>query len=242
MTMVNLNRISVSYRDREQGLEGYLVAPAGGQFPSVLVVPAWLNVDAGICKRAERLAEQGYSVLVLDLFGAGIRPAPPQSPMSVVGPFLQDRMRFRRRLLAGLEAFQSRPECQGDNIAAVGYCIGGCGVLELARAGASLKGIVSLHGILSAPIPAQPNSIQAKVLVLHGDADPVVPLSEVTSFVKEMRGARANWEINTYGEARHSFTGEGVANGAGPEASPHLQSESRSWQATLRFLREVLNQ
>jgi dienelactone hydrolase len=105
---------------------------------------------------------------------------------------------------------------------------------------AVIGGAVSLHGILSAPMPAPPNSIQAKILVLHGDADPLVPLTEVTAFVEEMRAARANWEVNTYGDAKHSFTGEGVAIGTGPEASLHPQSENRSWQATLHFLKEVL--
>lgn len=232
----------MSYKDREQALEGYLVSPREGRsLPSVLVVPTWLNLDSSICKRADRLAEHGYVAFVVDLFGAGVRPAPPQSPLSVVAPFLADRVLFRQRLLAGLEAFKLCSECASDNIASIGYCLGGCGALELARAGASLKGVVSLHGILSAPVPAVPLGIRAKVLVLHGDDDPLVPLSEVTAFVEEMRAAQANWEVNTYGGAKHSFTGEGIAHEAGPEAGLNAQAESRSWQATLRFLREVLN-
>ena len=147
-------RTRVSYFDERRALEGYLAAPDSARaLPGVLLVPSWLNVNQSICARADRLAELGYAAFVPDLFGVGVRLGPPQSPMTVVGPFLEDRLRFRRRLSAGLKAFHERPECNADRIAAIGYCIGGCGVLELARAGAPLRGVVSLHGILSAPIP-----------------------------------------------------------------------------------------
>jgi dienelactone hydrolase len=231
----------VAYRDGERELEGYLVTPTEAHnLPGVLVVPTWLNLNPGVCRRADRFAHQGYTVFVADLFGAGVRPAPPESPMSVVAPLLLDRVGFRRRLFASLETLRTQPECASNKVAAVGYCLGGCGVLELARAGAPLKGVVSLHGILSAPVPAEPHAIRAKILVLHGDADPVAPLPEVLSFMEEMRTADANWEIDIYGNARHSFTGEGVAERATPEAGVHLQSEERSWHTTLRFLKEVL--
>jgi dienelactone hydrolase len=241
MTTEKLKAIPIPYKDNDRTLEGYLVARRGARnVPGVLVVPTWLNVDAGICHRADRLANHGYTVFVADLFGVGVRPAPPESPMSVVAPLLTDRASFRRRLSAALETLQVRSECAKNNIAAVGYCLGGCGVLELARAGASLRGIVALHGILSAHMPAEPNAIRAKVLVLHGDADPVVPFREVIAFMEEMRAAHANWEMDMYGDARHSFTGEGAANKATREAGLHPQSEDRSWQTTLRFLKEVL--
>jgi dienelactone hydrolase len=230
----------VSYLDEQQPLEGYLAAPDSARdLPGVLVVPSWLNVNDSICRRADRLAELGYAAFVADLFGAGIRPGPPQSPVTVVGPFLDDRLRFRRRLCAGLRAFQERPECNADRIAAIGYCIGGCGVLELARAGATLRGVISLHGILSNPIPAQRNAVVSKILVLHGDADPVTPAESVIDFQREMRMAQANWQINIYGDAKHSFTGEEAAGDRTPEAGLHPQTEARAWQTTIEFLREV---
>jgi len=230
----------VSYFEEQLPLEGYLATPdLGRNLPGVLIVPSWLNVNESICRRADRLAGLGYAAFVADLFGAGVRPGPPQSPMTVVGPFLEDRLRFRRRLSAGLRAFQERPECNADRVAAIGYCVGGCGVLELARAGAPLRGVVSLHGILSAPVLAQRNAIVSKVLVLHGDADPVMPAESAIDFQKEMRLAHANWQINIYSDAKHSFTGEGVAGDRTPEAGLHPQTEARSWQTTVEFLREV---
>jgi dienelactone hydrolase len=231
----------VSYLDEQQPLEGYLAAPDRARdMPGVLVVPSWLNVNESICRRADRLAELGYAAFVADLFGSGVRPAPPESPMTVVGPFLNDRLRFRRRLSAGSRAFQQRPECNADRVAAIGYCIGGCGVLELARAGGPLRGVVSLHGILTTPMAAQPKTVVSKILVLHGDADPVVPLESVIGFREEMRHARANWQINIYSDAKHSFTGEGAVGDRTPEAGFHPQTESRSWEMTVEFLREVI--
>jgi dienelactone hydrolase len=228
----------ISYQDGMQALEGYFVTPdKEARLPGVLIAPTWLNLEEGIQRRADRLAAQGYAVFIADLFGAGIRPAPPQSPVSVVAPFLADRYLFRQRLLAALEAFRIR--CDKEKIAAVGYCLGGCGVLELARSGAKLRGVISLHGMLNTPLPAEPGKVKAKILVLHGDADPLVPLSEIGAFVNEMRAAEANWEINTYGNAKHSFTGEGTIGKPRPEAGLHPQSEQRSWQATLQFLSEI---
>jgi dienelactone hydrolase len=233
-------RTRVSYLAEQQHLEGYLAAPDSARdLPGVLVVPSWLNVNDSICRRANRLAELGYAAFVADLFGAGVRPGPPQPPMAVVGPFLEDRLRFRRRLSAGLRAFQQRPECNADRIAAIGYCIGGCGVLELARAAAPLRGVVSLHGILGTPMAAQPKTVVPKILVLHGDADPIVTPESVIAFREEMRLAQANWQINIYSDAKHSFTGEGAVGDRTPEAGLHPQTEARSWQTTVEFLREV---
>src|SRR5580658_4897922 len=235
-------RTRVSYVDEQQPLDGYLAAPdSAHNLPGVLIVPSWLNVNESVCRRANRLAELGYAAFVADLFGAGVRPSPPQAPMTVVGPFLNDRLRFRRRLSAGLTALQQRPECNADCIAGIGYCIGGCGVLELARAAAPLRGVVSLHGILTTPMAAQPKTVVPKILVLHGDADAVAPAESVIDFQKEMRLAQANWQINIYGDAKHSFTGEGAADDRTPEAGLHPQTEARSWQTTIEFLREVFD-
>lgn len=231
----------VSYRDGDQALQGYLAAPySAGHLPGVVLAPAWLNVNASMCRRADRFAELGYAAFVLDLFGAGVRPAPPQQPREVVLPFMADRLLFRRRLSAGLQAFQLQPGCDRDNVAAVGYCVGGCGVLELARSGASLRGVVSLHGLLDSPLPAQPGQIKAKVLVLHGDADPVAPFDSVVSFREEMLRAGADWQVNLYSHAKHSFTGEGWIPDKMPEAALHPQTDARSWQTTIEFLEEVL--
>jgi len=231
----------ISYHDREQSLEGYLACPdSATDLPGVVIAPTWLNVNGSICKRADRLAELGYAAFVLDVFGKGVRPAPPQHPIDVIMPFLRDRLLFRRRLFAGVETLRLQPECSDSNLAAIGYCLGGCAVLELARSGAILQGVVSLHGVLNSPLPAEPGAIRAKILVLHGDDDPLVPFEQVIAFREEMRRAKANWEINLYSGAKHSFTGEGVDGASTPEAGLHPQTEIRSWQTMVGFLQEVL--
>jgi dienelactone hydrolase len=231
----------ISYDDEGQPLEGYLATPNSARsLPGVLVVPSWLNVNESIRGRADRLAELGYSVFVVDLFGAGVTSAPPQKPMEVIGPLLQDRKLFRRRLLAGLAAFRGRPECDPDRIAAIGYCVGGCGVLELARAATPLRGVVSLHGILTALLPAKRNEVHAKILVLHGDDDPVAPFDHLAGFRDEMHTAQANWEVDIYGGARHGFTGEGLWDKSRPGSGFDSHHEARSWRATVEFLEEVL--
>lgn len=113
-------------------------------------------------------------------------------------------------------------------------------MLELGRAGAPLRGVISLHGILSSPLPLQRKTVVPKILVLHGDADPVAPFEQVAAFLEEIRAAEANWELDIYGGARHSFSGEGVLDQTSPEAGLRPQSEARSWRATLEFLSEVL--
>jgi dienelactone hydrolase len=231
----------ISYDDERQPLEGYLATPdSARKLPGVLVVPSWLNVNESIRGRADRLQELGYSAFVIDLFGAGVTSAPPQKPMEVIGPLLHDRKLFRQRLFAGLSALHGRPECDAKRIAAIGYCVGGCGVLELARAAAPLRGVVSLHGILTAPLPAKLHEVHAKILVLHGDDDSVAPFEQLAAFREEMRAAQANWEVNIYGGARHGFTGEGLWDKSRPQSGFDPQYEARSWQVTVEFLKEVL--
>ncbi len=230
----------ISYADGESPLEGYFVPPQNrDRAPGILIVPTWLSITESIKQRADRLAALGYTAFVLDVFGKGVRPAPPQTPQAIVHPFMSDRAKFRTRLKAGLEILLQQPECHPDQIGAIGYCFGGCAVLELARSGANLKGVVSFHGELNSPIPAQPDTIKAKILVLHGDADPIVPFDQLIGFREEMRSVNANWEIDIYSEAKHSFTGEGVS-GKMPEAGLNHQAEARSWQKMVNFFEEVL--
>ena len=232
---------TVHYSDCLQPLEGYLAAPPSAiGLPGVVIVPSWLNITESIRHRAERLAHLGYAAFVADVFGAKVLPAPPQSPLEVIKPFLENRQFFRQRLLAGLEAFCREPECSPTNVAAIGYCLGGCGVLDLARSGTNLRGVVSLHGILDSPLRVKLGTLKSKILVLHGDEDPVASIDAIMRFREEMRQIGANWEINIYSDARHGFTGEGVVGGNTPGAGFHPQSEARSWAATVAFLHEVL--
>ena len=231
---------SLPYRDGDQELNGYFVpASGGGPAPGVLIVPAWLGLTDSIRERARRLAQEGYSAFVADVFGRPTDIAAGPRPM--VDPFRADRRMLRRRVGAGLDMLRQQGETDGERVAAMGYCFGGNAVLELARDGEPLRGVVSFHGELDTPLPAAPGDLRAKVLVLTGDDDPVVPFEKVAAFREEMRRARADWEVVVYSGAKHSFTGEGSL---GPERTPEAvldpQAEARSWQRMLTFFREVL--
>lgn len=229
---------SVTYRDGDQPLTGFFAPAPGGRRPGVLVVPAWLGVTDSIKDRARRLAAAGYSAFAADVFGR--EPDVAAGPRPMVEPFRADRRMFRRRVRAALDALTQQPECDPGRVAAMGYCFGGNAVLELARDGAPLLAVVSFHGELDTPLPARPGDIKGKVLVLTGDADPVVPFEEVAAFRDEMRSAKADWEVGIYSGAKHSFTGEGSLGAERtPEAVLNPQAEARSWQRTMNFFAEV---
>lgn len=206
----------------------------------MLIVHAWLGITDSIKDRAQRIAAAGYSAFAADVFGAPVVDL-DAGPRPVVSPFRADRRYFRQRIRAGLEALQAQQECDPDSVAAIGYCFGGNAVLEIARDGAPLRGVVSFHGELDTPLPAQRGDIRGKVLVLTGDNDPVVPFDSVSSFRDEMRSAQADYEIDIYSGARHSFTGEGSLGAERtPEAVLNPQADARSWNRMMAFFAEVL--
>lgn len=238
MTSARVERI-VDYRDGTQQLSGHFVPAGGGRGPGVLIVHAWLGITDSIKDRARRLAAAGYSAFAADVFGAPVIDL-DAGPLPVVGPFRADRRYLRRRIRAGLEALQAQQECDPDRVVAIGYCFGGNAVLEIARDGAPVRGVVSFHGELDTPLPARPGDIRGKVLVLTGDDDPVVPFDSVASFRDEMRAAHADYEIGIYSGARHSFTGEGSLGAARtPEAVLNPQADTRSWDRMMAFFAEV---
>lgn len=144
-----------------------------------------------------------------------------------------------RRGQAGLTALAACPEVDG-RLAAVGFCFGGLAVLTLARSGAGLMGVVSMHGSLATARPAEPNAVSAKVLVCHGALDPHVPMTDVTRFAEEMDHARADWQLIMYGGAMHGFTHAHAVPGAMPGVAYNALADQRSFAAARAFLAEAL--
>ncbi|MBY0402560.1 MAG: dienelactone hydrolase family protein [Cyanobacteria bacterium] len=230
----------IPYKDGSTGLEGYFVPPVGVEnAPGILIIHTWLGITESIQQRAQRISQMGYAAFALDLFGPGVLPLPPQKPQEVIRPFYADRHFFRQRLKQGLKILSNQPECQSQNLAAIGYCFGGCAALELARSGEDLKGAVSFHGELDTPLPAKPGEVKAKILVLHGDADPVVPFERVVEFREEMKQAQTQWEMDIYSQAKHSFTGEGAVGNNTPGAGLDPTAEARSWVRMSQFFEEI---
>ena len=230
---------TVRYRDGERALTGYLAWADGrrGRRPGVLVVHGGAGLDEHAKGRARRMAGLGYVAFACDMYGddvAGDR----ERIMTTIAALRADRPRLAARALAGVECLTSHPDVDG-RIAAVGYCFGGMTVLETAREGASLAGVVSVHGTLGTPRPATPGALRAKVLVCHGALDPHVPTAQVTVFADEMRDAGADWQLIVYGGAMHGFTHEHADGTATPGVAYHAPSDARSSQAIRAFLAEA---
>ena len=226
---------SIEYRDGEVLLEGYLAwddAHADPR-PGVLVVHAWTGLGDYEKRRARELAALGYAALAVDMYGKGVRPQGREEAGALAGSFKADRNRMRARAQAGLEALVADGLCQGQPIAAIGYCFGGTVALELARSGAPLAGTASIHGNLDTPRPEDARQIQGPVLVLHGGDDPVVPPAEVQAFQEEMRAAEVDWQFVAYGGAVHAFSDSSRGE------AYHASADRRSWQALRTFLEEV---
>lgn len=232
---------TVEYRHGETVLEGFLATPPGeaANLPGVLVVHAWKGIGGHEQETARRFARLGYVVLAADIYGKGVRPATTAEASQQAGKYRGDRPLLRARAAAGLDFLKRHPRVDPARTAALGFCFGGGTVLELARSGAEVLGVVSFHGNLDTPLPAAAETLKAKVLVLHGAADPHVPPEHVRAFTAEMDGAKADWQMVLYGGAVHSFSDPGAGDDPSRGAAYDEKAARRSFAATESFLREL---
>lgn len=181
------------------------------------------------------LAELGYVALAADIFGERHIPADPPEAFGIIGDFLADRPRLRARAAAAVSALKAQAICDG-RIAAIGYCFGGSTVLELARAGNSdVLGVVSFHGGLETPTPAEKDVVTAKILVCHGAEDSLVPPEHLVAFLAEMAAAGADCQTIAYTGAKHSFTNPEAKGELMPTIIYHERTDHRSWAAMQAF-------
>ena len=230
------------YEHGETTLEGVLVHDddVTGPRPGVLVVHQWMGVTGHERERARRLAEMGHVVLVADVYGQGVRPADREEAAAQAGIYYGDRDLFRARVAAGLEQLRRHELVDGTRIAAIGYCFGGGGVLELARSGADLAGVVSFHGSLDTPQPAGEGDIRAKILVCHGAVDPYVKPEAVDGFIDEMEAAGADYQLIMYAHAVHAFTQKSAGDDPSRGAAYNAKADARSWRHMQVFFDEIL--
>jgi dienelactone hydrolase len=232
----------VEYTHGGQVFEGYLAWDDAqqGKRPGVLVVQTWVGVGDFIRKRAESVAAMGYVAFAPDIYGKGVRPKPPRESGAEMGKYTSNRPLLRERMLAGLDVLKNQPLADTSKLAAIGFCFGGTGVLELARTGADLRGIVSFHGgPLSSPTPEDGRNIKGSVLILHGADDPNVPPSEVQAVQKELRDAKIDWQFVAYANAVHSFTDPSAGNDNSRGAAYNALADRRSWIAMQDFFKEI---
>ncbi len=231
---------TVEYKQGDQVLEGYLAwdDAVSGPRPGVLVVHEWTGLGDYVQMRCRKLAELGYIALGADIYGKGVRPS-PQEAGAIAGKYKQDQKLMRARVNAALDVLRGNPLCDPKRVAAIGYCFGGTCVLELARSGADVAGVVSFHGGLSTANPADAKNIRGKVLVLHGGDDPHVPPKEVEAFENEMRAAGVDWQFVAYGGAVHAFTNPSAGSDKSRGAAYNAATDRRSWEAMKAFFGEI---
>ena len=232
----------VDYTDGEVALQGFVAwddNQASQPAPGILVVHQWMGLTDYEQTRCQQLAKLGYVAFALDIYGKGVRPADPQEAAQFSGKYKSDRALYRRRLNLGLEQLQAQAGVAPAKIAAIGYCFGGTGVLELARSGADIQGVVSFHGGLDSPDPQAGKNIKAKVLMCHGADDPFVPAEGVEALQAEFNAADVDWQLIEYSGTVHSFTQPMAGNDNSKGAAYNKSSDRRSWRAMRSFFSEL---
>ena len=244
MACAQLQTSVAEYTYRGTTLEGYVAEKTDlhGKRPGVLVIPDWMGVSEPYKKIADKLAEIGYVAIVADIYGKGVRPSNNQEAAAEATKYKTDRKLLRERVLAGLAELMKNPNVDQSRIAAIGYCFGGTTALELARSGAPVLGVVSFHGGLDSPSPADGKNIKGKVLVLHGADDPFVQPKDITEFQEELRKGNVDWQMVYYGDAVHSFTQQKAGTDKSKGNAYNEKADRRSWEAMRQFFREIFNE
>ncbi|MCB1153373.1 dienelactone hydrolase family protein [bacterium] len=228
---------TVEYKDGDTVLEGYVAwdDTYTDDRPGILIVHQWMGLTDYEKSRAKQLADLGYVAFAVDVYGKGVRPADPKEAGKQAGIYKGDRDLYRRRLQVGLEELKKQKGVDASKIAAIGYCFGGTGVLELARSGADIAGVVSFHGGLDNPRPKDAANIKAKVLVFHGGKDPYVPQKDVDAFWKEMNTTNVDWTLTIYSDAVHAFTQKAAGNDPSVGAAYNERADRLSWEGMREF-------
>lgn len=236
-----IKTMPVEYKQGGAVLEGYLAYDdaATGKRPGVLVVHEWWGHNQHTRDQATRLAEAGYVALAVDMYGSGKVTSHPDSAQAFMMAAVADPATVMARFNAALEQLKQDPHVDPDRIAAIGYCFGGSVVLSMARGGADLDAVASFHGGLGGLPPVDSGHVRARILVLTGAADPMVPPALVDSFRNEMQRAGARVQIVSYPNAKHGFTNP-AAGSFGMEALGYdANADRESWAAMLALFRET---
>ena len=225
----------ISYSDGETALTGLVYRPSGQPRAAVLVYPTIMNQEGVVLEKAASLAEHGYLAFLADFYGKN--PANFEQSREFAAEIRPQPQDFRHRIRQAIAALVALPEAEGLPLAAIGFCMGGGAVLELAREGAPLEAVVSFHGLLTTDLPAEKGQVSARILVCHGDADPAVPRSHVIGFWEEMDEAGANWHFHSYGGVKHGFTNP--APPLNPAVAYDASADRQSWAAMFELFDEV---
>ena len=222
----------IAYKDGSQKLNGLVTSNAGKKLPGVLILPAWKGIDNEAKNAALQLEKQGYIAFVADIYGEGNIPADNAAAAKIAGQYKQDYKAYQQRITAALEELKKQG-ANTDKIAVIGYCFGGTGALETARAGLPVAGVVSIHGGLAKGIDRLNVPIKTKVLVENPADDESVKPEDLSNLITELKTGKTDWQIITYANSKHTFTS--------PESPDYNEMMAkRAWNHTLMFLKEIL--
>ena len=208
-----IKEVAVSYKADTVTSNGYITYDEGveGKRPVVLIVPEWWGLGDYVRSRANQLAAMGYVAMCVDMYGNGKTAEDPKSAGELAMPFYKNPLLTKIKIDAALAKLKDFPQADMTKVAAIGYCFGGYSVLNAAKLGADLKGVVSFHGNLTGVLPSK-ELLKSKILVCHGAADKFVPEAEVNAFKKSMDSVGADYTFKTYADATHAFTNPGATD------------------------------
>ena len=231
----------VDYRDGAAELQGFLAVDEGvtQKRPGILVMHTRRGLGDFIKERTEALAGLGYVAFAADYFGKGVRPVADKDASVQSVKYRADRALARSRAQAALDWLEQHPLVDTKRIGVVGYCLGGLVALELARKGAPLSATAVFHGSLNTPTPNDARNIKGRVLVMHGADDPVANQQEVQDFIKEMRDAKVNFELELYGGVVHGFTETKNGNDPAKGSAYNARADRLSWASMQGLFHDV---
>ncbi|MGF1546781.1 MAG: dienelactone hydrolase family protein [Thiotrichales bacterium] len=231
----------IEYRDGDAQLTGYLYYDDAvqGARPGVMVVHEWWGLNDYVRKRAEMLAELGYVAFAADMYGAGKATEHADEAKGWMQQITANQAQWQARAMSGLAQLKKSPLVDPGKTAAIGYCFGGATVMQMAYAGADLKGVASFHGSLPPATDEQGKHIKSRIFIAHGAADSFVPAERVQQFQAALEKAGADWQFVSYGGAKHGFTNPG-ADKMGMDALKYdASADQRSWAQMQLFLKEI---
>jgi dienelactone hydrolase len=241
---VEYTSASHEYMIGETTFEGYIARPktlgVDELAPAVLVVHDWTGNGEFSQAKADQLASYGYIAFAVDMYGKGVRAANSDEAAKLAGVLYQKPELFRERMAAALEELKRQPNVDAARVGAMGFCFGGTSVLELARSGADVKGVVSFHGGLKPFSATAPDSVKAKVVILHGVMDPHVPPADVAACMADLNTAKAWYQLVGYPEAVHSFTNPKAGDDPAKGSAYNAAAEKQAIGTMLQFFRAVL--
>ncbi|MFC4165518.1 dienelactone hydrolase family protein [Epilithonimonas zeae] len=229
---ISQNLKTVTYKDGTQKLNGLVTSNSGKKLPGVLILPAWKGIDNEAKDAALQLEKQGFIAFVADIYGEGNIPADNAAAAKIAGTYKQDYKAYQQRISVALEELKKQG-ANPDKIAVIGYCFGGTGALETARAGFPVAGVVSIHGGLAKGNDRLNVPIKTKVLVENPADDESVKPEDMMNLIAELKTGKTDFQIITYANSKHTFTS--------PESPDYNETMAkRAWNHTLTFLKEIL--